>query len=598
MKTSSHRPQRRSGGYALLLVLVFLGISTMLLTTIMNWTSETARLTDRQNEYYTTADAAEAATEKILTHISADYLAGGEQAVINNLNAYKTTYPLAADNPYWGNYTFSNASDGSQGVYVVRATNWQYTVLNSQYSGLFGYQATYRILANAQLTNNSRNGQLDAAVQQDVGLDSIPIFQFAIFYNQDLEMNPSPPMVVGGLVHANGNIYTVPSTSLTFSNDVTASGFITNTFKPGDPMGSRGIANPVVIFDAAHDAYAKTLNLPVGGDNSSSNVNQILQLPPPGETNASPLAHARLYNQADMIIVISDTNMTVSSGPDLGTNINVANSAWSQFLVDTNIIFNARENSYVRTTQLDVGKFRTWVESAGNPITPKLSGKTAINIVYIADTRTRTATISSTNSVTLQVTSITVPVEPGVELINGQQLPKAGLTVASPDPVYIVGDYNTTSDGANFSKLSNTTTFTRPAAVMGDSINVLSTAWVDANSLSPTRNAADTTVNAALLAGIVPTGNGFYSGGVENFTRFLENWSGKNFYYNGSMVVLFNSQIAKAPWGGAGVYSPPSRHWAFDVNFLDVNKLPPATPQVLLIDRLAWLFQRPGYVPL
>jgi len=39
----------------------------MLLTTIMNWTSETARLTDRQNEYYTTADAAEAATEKILT---------------------------------------------------------------------------------------------------------------------------------------------------------------------------------------------------------------------------------------------------------------------------------------------------------------------------------------------------------------------------------------------------------------------------------------------------------------------------------------------------------------------------------------------------
>ena len=64
------------------------------------------------------------------------------------------------------------------------------------------------------------------------------------------------------------------------------------------------------------------------------------------------------------------------------------------------------------------------------------------------------------------------------------------------------------------------------------------------------------------------------------------------------MVVLFNSQIAKAPWGSANTYSPPSRHWAFDVNFLDVNKLPPATPQVLLIDRLAWLFQRPGYVPL
>jgi len=593
MKTSSHRLQRRSGGYALLLVLVFLGISTMLLTTIMNWTSETSRLTDRQNEYYTSADAAEAATEKVLTRVSADYLAGGEQAVINNLATYKSTIPLAADNPYWGNYLFKNASDGSQGVYVVRATNWQYTVLDIPFAGLSGFQATYRILSNAQLTN-SRNANLTAAVQQDVGLDSIPIFQFAIFYNQDLEMNPSPPMIVGGKVHANGNIFTLPSSSLTFSNDVTASGFITNTFKPGDPMGSRGVLNPVVIFDGAHDAYSSTLNLPVGGDNSSSNVNQIVQLPPAGETNTSPLAHARLYNEADMIIVISDTNLTISSGPALGTNISVSSNDWSQFLVDTNIITNQRENSYVRTTRLDIGKFRTWAESGGNPITPSLLGKSTINIVYIADKRTSTAAVG----VTTNGTPIFASVEPGVELINGQQLPKAGLTIATPDPVYIVGDYNTTSDGANFSKGVNSTTFTRPAAVLGDSINVLSTAWVDANSLSPTRIAADTTINAAFLSGIVPTGNGFYSGGVENFTRFLENWSGKNFYYNGSMVVMFNSQIAKAPYGGAGVYSPPSRHWAFDVNFLDVNKLPPATPQVLLIDRLAWLFQRPGYVPL
>ena len=590
MKTSSHRLQRRSGGYALLLVLVFLGISTMLLTTIMNWTSQTARLTDRQNEYYTTADAAEAATEKVLTRLSSDYLAGGEQAVINNLNTYKSTIPLAADSPYWGNYTFSNAADGSQGVFVVRSTNWQYEVLDTPFAGLSGFQATYRILSNARLTD-SRNANLTAAVQQDVGVDSIPIFQFAIFYNQDLEMNPSPPMIVGGRVHANGNIYTLPSTSLTFSNDVTASGFITNTFKPGDPLAARGVVNPVVIFDGTHDAYSSTLNLPVGGDNSSSNVNQILQLPPAGESNTSPLAVSRFYNKADMIVIISDTNMTVSSGPDLGTNIVVSSNAWSQFLVDTNLIFNPRENSYVRTTQIDVSRFKTWAENATNPITPYLLGKSTINIVYVDDKRTPTA-VGPGGTV--------VPVEPGVELINGQQLPNAGLTVATPDPVYVVGDYNTTSDGANFSRSVNTTTFTRPASILGDSINVLSTAWSDANSFLglSSRVAADTTVNAAFLTGIVPTGNGFYSGGVENLPRFLENWSGKNFYYNGSMVVMLNSQIATAPWGSANTYSPPARHWAFDVNFLDQTKLPPGTPQVLFLNRLTWLFQRPGYVPL
>jgi len=88
------------------------------------------------------------------------------------------------------------------------------------------------------------------------------------------------------------------------------------------------------------------LNLPVGGDNSSSNVNQILQLPPPGETKRSPLAHARLYNQADMIIVISDTKHDGFQRAGFGTNINVA-SKWRNFWWTQTLFLNARENSYV-----------------------------------------------------------------------------------------------------------------------------------------------------------------------------------------------------------------------------------------------------------
>ncbi len=79
MKTLHPRSCRNTRGFALLLVMVFLGISLLLLMTIMNWTSETSRLTDRNNEYYTTAGAAEAATEKILVRMSRDYLSGGER---------------------------------------------------------------------------------------------------------------------------------------------------------------------------------------------------------------------------------------------------------------------------------------------------------------------------------------------------------------------------------------------------------------------------------------------------------------------------------------------------------------------------------------
>ena len=102
-------------------------------------------------------------------------------------------------------------------------------------------------------------------------------------------------------------------------------------------------------------------------------------------------------------------------------------------------------------------------------------------------------------------------------------------------------------------------------------------------------------MNAAFLTGNVPSNHANYSGGVENFPRFLENWSSVNFYYNGSMVEMFPSQIANAPWPGTGtVYSPPNRNWTFDTNFQDPSKLPPLTPKVIYLQRTQWSSLAPG----
>jgi hypothetical protein len=200
-------------------------------------------------------------------------------------------------------------------------------------------------------------------------------------------------------------------------------------------------------------------------------------------------------------------------------------------------------------------------------------GNRDVSSLYIADMRTQTTSTES-----------------GVRVKNGQTLPSLGLTVSSPNPLYVQGNYNAPSA---YLGTTNTST-TKPAALIGDSINVLSTTWNDANSgLSiANRNAGDTTVNAAFLAGIVPSNGVSYSGGVENFPRFLENWSGRTMTYNGSMVVMFYSEIATAPWGSSDVYSPPNRNWAFDLNFLDVTKLPPGTPEVRALIRGEWALVR------
>ncbi len=164
MKTQldSYRGQR---GYVLVLTLVFVGLGVLLLTTLMNWTAETSHLTDRNNQYYITAAAAEAATEKVLVHFSRDYINDGEATVYANLaKLQRHGSDLRAENPYWANFTFTNPQNGAAGVYVDRYATNQYVVLNNQYQGLYGYQSTYRIIANAALSG-TLNANLIAAVR-------------------------------------------------------------------------------------------------------------------------------------------------------------------------------------------------------------------------------------------------------------------------------------------------------------------------------------------------------------------------------------------------------------------------------------------------
>jgi hypothetical protein len=102
-----------------------------------------------------------------------------------------------------------------------------------------------------------------------------------------------------------------------------------------------------------------------------------------------------------------------------------------------------------------------------------------------------------------------------------------------------------------------------------------------------------TTINAAFLTGNTPTQNidgssKDYSGGVENFPRFHENWSNVNFNYNGSMVEMFQSQQATGRWASAN-YSPPIRNWAFDNRFRSTP--PPGTLFTTTYVKHAWFLR-------
>jgi hypothetical protein len=570
MKTSKQNRIRRLAGGALLMTLVMSGIALLVLTGAMSWSTTNSKLNDRSNRYGRGVPAGEAAIEKALARMNKDFLDGGGWAVSQNLNTYRATVPTSADSAYWANWEFSNASGLAGQTYVQQGMLTNYMVLTGPYAGLRGFVSTFTLVSNAREVNSIQN--VVAGVMEQADFAEIPIFQFALYTSGDMEISCGQPFVVTGRVHSNKNLYVEPDNALTFQSSVTAVGDILFQRAPGD---SRGSPAGSVVYQVKPEPDAPSLVLPIGTNNTPMTIREIIQPPPFGESPASPLGHERYYNEANLLITVSDSGVTATSGQQVDNfatpvPVNEINS----FLTLTNSFWDSRESKTILPVDLDIAALKAW--SATNTdvryaLAPKAVGGRDINSVYVYDKRTVKAGKLG-----------------AVRVRNGLVLPPLGLTVASADPIYVLGNFNQTN-AANLGTANTTTTL--PSSLVGDAVTILSVNWADTNSTKPlaSRAAKPTTVNAAILAGAVDTANGNYSGGMENFPRFLEAWGLANpFTYNGSMVKMFPSLYATSIWGTSGIYDPPKRNWAYDLNFNDPNKLPPLTPRLLTFNRKLW----------
>jgi hypothetical protein len=243
----------------------------------------------------------------------------------------------------------------------------------------------------------------------------------------------------------------------------------------------------------------------------------------------------------------------------------------------------------VKATQIDVGNYATWLTN-NSSVLSKFPATSANHptILYVADNRT-------TNSSQMVAVRLTNGLAPPV---NGGE----GFSVATPDPLYVLGSYNCT----NSAYLGTTnTSATVPCAFMSDALTVLSQAWKDSASASnyTTRPAVSTTINAAILTGNVPsTGSSSttFSGGVHNLPRLLEDWntpSTKQLTLNTSLINLFASSNATRQFQmPGGYYDPPTRTFSFDINFRNPAKQPPGIPCALVPLRFGWFTPPPNCV--
>lgn len=526
-------------------------------------------------------------------------------APMTKTNFATITAPVAANFPLLKNFTLSRTDQGNNPTSSI--SNFKVEPVDpllgplpatspapapGKSTGPGTGTFSYFYLASADVTVPALKGSITAKVRRVFEQRVTSPWNWAIMYNDILELSPTSNLTLNGWVHTNGALYT-PSDKLTVTDRLSYVSDWNIGWAPGDPRADpfSGATPTAPNYSAEYPPGTEQPYIPFGWDPSTliNTTDAFVNNDSYREVIERPVTEAvddawkdtRFYNQAGIVIEINASNVlkvyqgvagagrtdvtgASNSGPT-GTAFKAAQDAitFSHFVKDYRRT-SGTDSAPVRMAQFDMEKFRT--------LYPTNTTKDWNGIIYVVDTSAGPGAAKR-----------------GIKIVNAGKVPSGGITFASENPVYLQGDFNS-GKTSSVSPPSNSgdptdstaTGYTKhPSLIAADAVTLLSNNWNDSNHEKPLaeRIPTNTTVNAAIIAGHVPTVPGNYSGGAENFVRFLEDWStgGKTFTYYGSMIQFFNSAQASEPWGTNAMltYSSPTLKWYFDKDL--TTKSPPST---------------------
>jgi hypothetical protein len=480
------------------------------------------------------------------------------------------------------------------------------------FGGLNAIEQRYSAFARA---NNPNSGGTEALLEMVFRSRLVPLFQFAAFYNKDLEILPGPNMTLNGRVHVNGDLYLGSGNTLDITGQVTVSqrseaqgGGGGNLFRRRKntsqcegtvrvrdgsntlrPINCGGLI-PQSTLDAWNGQIQTGLDLlripepeefdPGGGYWEAADLRVVLNLhtsPPSIFVPRAELAAGGGF-VVDTAATAALNNCAATSAPRVYTPVPGVVAGPLEYSTSFR---NRREgNRQINMLEVDVRGLLNCLHTQRNAL---LGIGNDINLTTDGGLVTY-FTVAGPNSAGINTY--------GVRLRNGASLSSTigtapqiqGLTVVTDQAIYIQGDYNRNTNW-------------RPASVIADSLNILSNAWHDsnlpANINQNVPNASSTEINAAFLAGTDTTGNiegtagqgGAYNGGLENYPRFTERWGGQTLTYRGSFVSLNRPRHVQGVWPNTSdrTYQAPIRNWSYDIRFNDPAQLPPLSPRFVYL---------------
>jgi type II secretory pathway pseudopilin PulG len=649
--------KQRQSGFALPVVVIILAVITVAVSMMIEYSVTTAANAQRENGREQAIAAANGALENLYIQWRAACIAN-QNVPISTSQVTQTAPTMPA---LWGAGaqldSFLVLPGGTNplvtySLSAISATDPTLTPLASTTTpppsaSQNNYMTTFNYLAEADVSYQTVTGGTSTVKVCRIFQKTITSpWQYACFYNDYLEINPRSPdnLQITGQVQTNGNLYTGGGgnghpNALNFGGQVNFSG----TWTPGGAWSPSDTfhLNPVTactwsnmepsfgpwVFPVDYNSLNSVENpAMMSNPNTWDGYREIIERPRSG--HADPMVPTnygnytipsqRMYNQAGVRILITTNPLvpasTVVQILDNAGNVCTSSSTGTDLIIyntfhpaiATNVsMYDSREGQTVLLTTLNINQLLTNLNGT--------LANTGCNVVYISDFTANNGTNASGTP------NPTGACNRGIQLINGYAMPTGGLTIVSDNPVYILGDYNTSAvpySAANHPPSDSTpsiptmnslgTYVVQPCAIMADAVTALSNGWTNANSVFPlsSRNAISTTYNTALLAGIVPTGtntyplNGAgtitlfsgYSGGAENYLRMLENWSGQCLTYYGSMVELFPSIEATSQWRDQGVYyTAPTRQFYLNNQFLQTS--PPGIFAFVKYSKARWFLK-------
>ncbi|MCC5877056.1 MAG: hypothetical protein JJU11_12625 [Candidatus Sumerlaeia bacterium] len=564
-------------------------------------------------------------------------------------------------------------------------------------------------------------------MKKRVTIDYIPLYQFAIFYEGDLELHPGPVMDIRGRVHSNQDLYLSAVDTLRVHERVTSAGYFYRFRGQSGVVTIRGTDgefhslspdnNPNDSNDWLESLDENWIEESIDrwGGNLRDTNHGILPINPPlpsgaetftmiqraTSTDSAAIQEFKYENKADLVILGDPGQPNTINGyiRDSGGNLVAIDSQYvtpghPNSFVNIGEFYDGQQMTVVKTLDIDMAKLTAanvadfnagsgiiYASTTPSDVDPDPFTPTSVDPVWERDPISGEILFGS-NGIARVVPGqegwwnpSSDPRRPGldnfmpaVRVINSQTLPansSNGFGLYTDRPLYTVGNINTNNTktavfaGDSVTVKSQALTLQRPiletdshgnllydssgnvVARMNSSNNEYIYGPGNTREMGPwvrTHNnheiqydwrgdlhprASHTTTNVIFLMGNTPpafkysvreyneeirTINGetnplvgpLQSGGAHNVMRYLENWSSRNHNFLGSMIILWESQLAVSKnhtgsirrgrtlnGGRYNYYEPPRRNYDWD-NRLQGSQPPPGMPLFLEVREGPW----------